>query len=276
MAYRPESIKEAVEIMGNEECTVFAGGTDLMVKKRLWSGTENNFKTPVVFISDIKDIRKIEKEDRFLKIGAACTCSDIIESQIVPEIMKDVIRNMASPAVRNTATLGGNICNSSPAGDSLPYLYAVEARLVLESTRGKREVEINNFIKGPGKNAIEKDEILTEVKIPLEDFEIKTYRKVGTRKSTSLSKLSFIGLVKMKDKRLSDIRLAFGAVGPVVVRDKGIEQMTANGEADIAEIIKMYSRIITPIDDQRSTASYRKEAALKLLSDFLSRVKTGR
>lgn len=272
-AYSPANLKEALDIKRNEQCIVFAGGTDLMVKNKHWTIAEAEKVKNVIFVSDLKELKEIKIEKGNLSIGASCTLSQIIENQLVPEFLKGVLCEMASPAIRNTATIGGNICNSSPAGDSIPYLYAVDAMLLLENSMGERKIPMGDFIVAPGKNILDYHEILTKIILPLEDFDIKEYRKVGTRKSTALSKLSFTGLARAREGKLLDIRLAFGAVGPTVIRSRAAEieiiKMYCSSSLNISSIRAMYEDLIKPIDDQRSTAFYRFEACMKLLEDFI-------
>lgn len=275
-AYRANSLTEALEIINKEDCLLFSGGTDLMVKNKQWSGVEPSFNKNVVFIGHLQELKKIQINGEFLTIGAACTCTDIAESFIVPEYFKEVFLLMASPAIRNIATIGGNICNSSPAGDSLPLLYALDAELVINSLYGTKTVPISEFILGPGKNRLKSNEILSDIKIKLSNFNNIFYKKVGTRRSTALSKISFIGLAKVNDKNIEDIRIAFGAVAPTTIRSRDIEKKIINMMPEIKEvhdikaIKQMYSELINPISDQRSTADYRKKTALRLLEKFLS------
>lgn len=276
-AFKPQNITDALKILDDKECRVFAGGTDLMVKKRAWYGTENNFKEPVLFISDIDELRTIKKEDGFIKIGAACKLSEIKNSEIIPGILKDVVSKMASPQVRNAATIGGNICNSSPAGDTLPLLYALDAVLLIESIKGKKEVRIQDFITGPSKNILQKNEILTEIKFKDLDFNIIAYKKTAGRNSNALSKVSFVGLAKTYGSEICDLRISFGAVGPTAERCRGFEESIIkmkkyNGKLDIEKIMEMYENIIKSIDDQRSTADYRKDVSLRLLKNFLEEI----
>lgn len=272
-AYRPLKLKEALELAAREKCILFAGGTDLMVRKKRWSGLEPGFENPVVFVSDIIELKQTVVSNDFLEIGSACTCASIAENSRVPEYIRKVILEMASPGIRNIATMGGNICNSSPAGDTLPMLYALDAILELEELSGRRELNVTEFITGPGKNLLRHGEILTKVKIPLKQFAHTFYRKVATRRSTALSKLSFVGLSEIREDKLVDIRLAFGAAAPTVVRSRGLEEeiinMSSHNILDVDWIIKEYSKLIKPIDDQRSTALYRKKVSLKLLREFL-------
>lgn len=272
-AYRPETLKEAVDLIKEKDFLLISGGTDLMVKRKRCSGVEPLFDKPVVFIKDLAELKNITFKEGILTIGSACTCSEIANSSLVPDYLKKVVLSMASPGIRNMATIGGNICNSSPVGDTLPALYALEASLVLESFRGIREIPINKFIVGPGRNIKEKDEILKEIKLNIKDFNKILHRKVGTRNSIALAKLSFMGLSKVVDGKIKDIRLAFGAVGPTIINSKELEREIIKkgviNKEDIEEIKEKYSKIIKPIDDQRSKAKYRKGVCLNLLGYYL-------
>jgi xanthine dehydrogenase FAD-binding subunit len=275
-SYKPKTLQEALEILEFEDCTVFAGGTDLMVKKKQWAGLEPSFDKPVMFISEIKELTALYRDDKYIFIGAACTLSLLIDSEIIPSFYKDVFVEMASPSIRSTATLGGNICNASPAADSLPLLYALDAILLIENSCRKMEVPIDEFITGPGRNILKTGELITAIKIPIKEFTVAAYRKVGARKSTALSKLSFVGLANIDHEGLHDIRLSFGAVAPTLVRNRGIEEeivsMYSSGFIDMYEINKYYGVLIKPIDDQRSTAEYRKSVCLRLLADFIKNI----
>lgn len=244
-----------------------------MVRKKRWSGLVPCFDKPVMFVSDLQELREIKEDKMFVSLGAACSLTSLIESSVVPDYCKQAFLQMASPGIRNMATLGGNICNCSPAGDSLPVLYAMDAVLTIESSCRKRELPIEDFITGPGKNILKPGELLTAIKLPQKEFNTHAYKKVGTRSSTSLSKLSFAALADVQKGVLKDIRIAFGAVAPTIVRNRDIEQdiisKRAKGILDIPEIIGDYRAFIKPIDDQRSTAFYRKHACLRLLEDFM-------
>ncbi|MFA9397894.1 MAG: xanthine dehydrogenase family protein subunit M, partial [Clostridiaceae bacterium] len=231
-AIRPKNLEEALAIINKERCIIFSGGTDLMVRRRRWSGIEPDFDKKVVFISQIKELLDIKKQvkenSEYLIIGGACTCTQIEENSLVPNYIKKVFQDMASPAIRNIATIGGNICNSSPAGDSLPLLYALEAELILSSADGDRKISIEDFILSPGKNIKKENEILKQIKIPLKDYKIKYYKKVGTRKSIALSKVSFVALALYEDEKLYDVRITLGSVAPRIVKNKSIENKIVN------------------------------------------------
>lgn len=272
--FMPQSLKEALRIRKEEKAIPFAGGTDLMVKRGRLRGLAPYFEKPVLFLHRVKELMGVKFEEGRVRIGALSTLSEILENRDIPLILKYAIAEIASPAIRNLATIGGNICNASPAGDTLPPLYVMNARVVLSSFTSEREMKIMDFIKGPGSTDLKEEELLKEIIIPVEFFNIVFYRKVGTRKANSLSKVSFAGVARLDDGIIKDIRISFGAVAPTPLRAPEIEEEIIGKNkvkiiAKIPDILEKYARIIRPIDDQRSTARYRKTISLKILEYFL-------
>lgn len=275
--FSPRSLAEALQIRNMQRVIPYAGGTDLMVRRRNWSGMLPAFDQPVLLLGGIHELKTVQFTDHVLNIGAAATLTTLLEHPAVPTLLKHVVILMSSPAIRNSATLGGNICNASPAADTVPYLYAADATVLLQSQSGSREMPIQAFILGPGRTALAEDELLTAIRIPLADFGHTDYRKVGTRKANALSKLSFIGLASIRSQHITDIRIAFGAVAPTVVRSFEIEASlhnlpTASLPQEVSGIMDRYATLIRPIDDQRSNAVYRKTVALGLLRNFLNQI----
>jgi CO/xanthine dehydrogenase FAD-binding subunit len=273
-SFRPLNLTEALEIRSRENTTVFAGGSDLMVRHRVWSGVIPNFPQPLLFIGHLPELQNIRIENNLLKIGAACTLEQILRDPKIPEYLKLPVSQMASPAIRNLATLGGNICNASPAGDTLPMLYALDAQLILKSKNKTTAVNVKDFITGPGQNILQGDEIAVEIVIPLADYNQFYYRKVGSRKANCISKLSFFGLAKMEAGQVQAVRIAFGAVAPTVVRSTEAESLLEgvrkpHFSALLPELAGAYTPLINPIDDVRSTKKYRRTVSLRLLEHFL-------
>ena len=272
--YLPESLKEALEVISREETIILSGGTDLMVRRKRPSGLIPRFDKNTIFVANLAELKKIYTLRNYLHIGAACTFSEISNYELIPDYFKIVIKDIASPAIRNVATIGGNICNASPAADILPLLYALEAELVVGSLKGDRIIFIEDFIVAPGRNVLGSDEILKEIRIPIVNFNEYYYKKVGTRKATAISKLSFIGFINVEEDVIKDVRIAFGAVAPTIVKSKKMENeligKNINNLDEISEeLIEDYSDLINPIDDQRSNKNYRKQVAVNLLKDFL-------
>lgn len=275
--YCPKSLAEALEIRKEAVVTPFAGGTDLMVKHQAISGALPDFPKDILFIGDLNELQGIEITEKDFRIGAGVKLSALLEEKQIPDYMIKPIQGMASPSIRNLGTIGGNICNASPAGDTLPLLYALDAMLELASTRGVRWLKISEFIKGPGKTDIEVDEILTQILIPKLGEYKYGYRKIGVRKANAISKLSVFCLAEIEQSTIKDIRIALGSLGPIVIRSREIEEEIVGLEieklsGEIDDIVEAYGKIMTPISDVRSTMDYRRDVALGVLSEIIGKL----
>ncbi|MFJ8265604.1 FAD binding domain-containing protein [Peribacillus asahii] len=275
-AYRFERLDETLSQLNREDCAIIAGGTDVMVLHKSRRGVPPKIPKPIVFINHLSELKQVYQHHKDLHLGACCTYSELLENPLIPFALKNAIKTIAAPAIRNRGTLGGNICNASPAGDMLPLLYVYNAKLLLRSVNGDRMVAISDFIQGPRRVQRFHNEIVTEIILPsvLEDSYV-VFEKVGNRNADAIAKVSFAGFVRISKDRIDDIRFAFGAVGPTMVRSIDIEKKLVGktiplADADIAAIVAAFDKIIRPIDDQRSTAAYRKTVALQLLRYFLS------
>ena len=273
--YSPNTFEQALKILNEKDVIIYSGGTDLMVKNKNVASLLPKFTKDLLYIGDLNELKEIREEGNTIKIGAACTLSSLLRVESIPEVLKEAIRNIASPAIRNIGTIGGNICNASPAGDTLPILYALEAKLKLSSINSSREVNINDFILGPGKIILKNNEILESILIEKVNFNKVYYQKVGARKASAISKISFVALAEVIEEKIIDIRIAIGSVGPKIVRVKTAEDILIGRELKdieniISEITKIYSENVNPISDQRSTAIYRKTVALRLIQYFLN------
>jgi len=274
----PKTYKEALTLLRNEKYDIIAGGTDLMVKNKSTSGLLPKFKNNLLFISQLKKLNYIKQRDKYIHIGSTTSLENIMKSNIVHELLIDAISKMASLAIRNTGTLGGNIGNASPAGDTLPILYILDAIIVVENIEGKININVDKFILGPSKIALDSNQLIKEILIEKKQFDYMTFVKVGGRKADAISKLSFTGVCNVKNNIISEFRVAFGAVGPTIIRKKEIErQICGLTIKQIKEkknwILSTYGQFIKPIDDQRSNAKYRKECSLNLLEDFINNIK---
>ncbi|MHC1787159.1 MAG: xanthine dehydrogenase family protein subunit M [Christensenellales bacterium] len=269
-AYRPRMLAEALALRSGQGTLVLAGGTDLMAN----AGRLQAYGRPVLCVSHLEELRQIRREGDALLIGAACTLCELLESPLTPAYMKPPLAGMASPAIRNMATIGGNLCHASPAGDALPMLYALDAVLHLQSERDGQWVPVQDFVLGPGRTLLREDQLLCQIRVPLEAAWRCSYRKVGLRQANSLSKLSFYALSRKRAGHLRDLRLAFGAVAPTVVRSREAElEILAGAGAPDAALIERacarYGGLIQPIDDVRSSRTYRGTVALRLLTQYL-------
>jgi len=272
--YRPEDLSEALQIRSQQATIPFAGGTDLMVQRARRAGLIPDFDKPALFLGHLTELQQLYRQKGKIHIGAGVTLNALLDSVFIPPILKEIVIRMASHPTRNLATIGGNICNASPAGDTLPYLVGVDVILILQNIKGIRDIPVTEFITGPGETSLQPDELLTEIVIPDKKYSLSYYKKVGTRRGMSLAKMSFLGLTDFDSGRVQDIRIAFGAVAPQVVRSAEIEKRiigkTSEGVRSIkSDIAKEYDRLLQPIDDARSSRNYRRKVSLRLLNAFL-------
>ena len=200
-----------------------------------------------------------------LVIGALATYSELIASPLVRRrlpILAEASRWVGSPQIQNRGTLGGNVANASPAGDTLPVLAVAEATVVLRSVGGERRVPFASFYTGYRQTAMRPDELIVAIEVPPVEGR-QWFRKVGTRAAQAISK------VVMAAVRAPRPRIALGSVAPTVVRAPRTEAVLAGG-GTLEEAQAALMDEIQPIDDLRSTAAYRRRVSANLLAQFWS------
>jgi xanthine dehydrogenase small subunit len=259
----PSGVREALRMLDGERAlTPMAGCTDLYVALNFGTLKETDFLN----LWQLDDLRRIEVRGVVLSIGALCTYTDIINSRAVRSRVPMLVaasREVGGPQIQNRGTIGGNVANASPAGDTLPILAATDAMVLLKSVRGDRRVPFGEFYTGYRRSVRQPDELIAAVEIPAVKGR-QWFRKVGTRAAQAISKVVMAGV---DPGRGQAPRIAIGSVAPTVVRLPSTEASLASG-ASIDEARRVLVDEIAPIDDVRSTAEYRRRVAANLLTDF--------
>ncbi len=260
----PDTLEKALALLA-QGARPIAGGTDFMLEPR----ADGDF----FFLDQLDILREISECSEGVWIGASCTFAAIMEDARVPEALRTAVSSIASPAIRNMGTLGGNIKNASPAGDTLPVLYALDAVLALQSLSGMRNLSIQDAITGVKKTSIRPDELIIGVLVP-SFIGTQQFHKVGARLAQAISKCSLAAFLRVENDRIQDFRAAFGAVGSMVVRSRDLEEMLVALPLEIARervpsIIGAYGALIAPVDNARSTAAYRHKVCMNILESFL-------
>ncbi len=273
----PKNVSEALNYLYDGDYKVIAGGTDLMIQKRNTAELPPNFNSNILYAFNLEELKYVIKEKHQLRIGSMTSLETLLHHPDVPQLLKDVIMEMASPGIRNMATLAGNIANASPAGDSLVVLYLMDAIVVLSSIYQNRYLPIEKIITGPRKTVIQSNELIKEIIIPNHVVTQTSWVKVGGRQADAISKVSFAGAITIEDDRVVDLRIALGAIYKNVVRDRNIEKLyrqetIAHLKDEVQNVLSHYKDIISPIDDQRSTKDYRFKVALNLIEDFINKL----
>lgn len=273
----PKNLQEALNYLYTSDYHVIAGGTDLMIQKRNTADLPPLFNANMIYLFNLEELKYVIKEETQVRIGSMTSLETLLHHDDVPQLLKDVIKEMASPGIRNMATLAGNIANASPAGDSLVPLYLMNALVVLSSVNQNRYLPIEKVIIGPRKTVIQNYELIKEIVIPINPFTKTSWVKVGGRQADAISKVSFAGAVTIENDRVIDFRIALGAVYMTVIRNRPIEKMYRNMSLDsfkklIPNILTQYQELIKPIDDQRSNKIYRQQVTLNLIKDFIEKI----
>jgi xanthine dehydrogenase FAD-binding subunit len=285
---RPATLEDALVSRRDLHARPLAGATDLFVRYRAATGTLPTVgDQPLLYLGHLPELTSVTVQGAELRIGAVAVYTDIENEPATPELLRRAIRELAAPALRNVGTVGGNIANASPAADAVCALYALHAEVELATVAGTRRVPVADLITGPGSTAMEKDELITAVFVPLSTDStaraICYYRKVGTRRANALSKIAFAAQGSVQGDRLVDLGVAIGAVGPVVVQSRALESLAVG--CDIGQyrelqqrserpggyLTEQYMALISPISDQRSTDSYRRRVTENLLVDLFDR-----
>ncbi len=266
--FRVESLDEAIFLMRkNGQTKILAGGTDLIPKMKRY---EISPKT-VIDIKRIPDLHKFKcNGDGSLSIGPLVTFSDILDDPVIKRsyfILYQSAKVLGTAQTRNRATIGGNICNGSPAGDSIPPLICLNAQLRLINQEGERWIPVEHFFEGPQKTCARSDELLSEIKIPpLRPNTFGVYLKLGARKALEIAIISIgVSITFSKEvKIVDDIRISLGSVAPTPIRCRQAENILKGREITEGIIEKASLEVqknINPISDLRGTSEYRYEMA---------------
>jgi CO/xanthine dehydrogenase FAD-binding subunit len=246
-----------------------AGGTDLMVAL---TGELGEAPAAIVDLWHVDALRGISVDGDHLVLGALTTYTEVRRSALCHEhlpILVQAAATIGAAQIQNRGTLGGNIANASPAGDTLPVFLAADASFVLGSAAGEREVPAAEFWTAYRQTALRPDELLLRIRVPLRAGREMRFRKVGTRRAQAISKVVMaLSRRHHHDDTWRDVRVALGSVAPVPIRAARTEAVLEGGAptpelADLAA--ETLAAELVPIDDVRSTAEYRRVVAARLL-----------
>ena len=273
---RPSTVTQAVaEYARDPEALPLAGGTDVMVA---WNSGLLNGRS-ILDLSAVPGWSSIRRRDGALRIGALCTHSAIRDDAGVRrhfQLLAQACSMVGSVQIQNRGTLGGNIANASPAGDTLPVLAVYEARVRTVSSSGPRELALLDVFAGVKKTRLLPSELIESVDLPFPAVRPSRdlWRKVGPRSAQAISKLMAAGLLWLeRDGRVRELRFALGSMAPTVRRLTAAEAFLAGKKPSrdvVREACRLLEKDVSPIDDFRSTAEYRLRVAQNLLADLLA------
>ena len=271
MYFRPNSLQDALNVLAETRATVLAGGTDVFpaLGDRPLSG-------PVLDISGLAEIRGIRFTSDHIVFGARTTWTEVIASPLPRGFdgLKAAAREVGSVQIQNAATMAGNLCNASPAADGVAALLALDAELILSSRGSSRTLPLSEFILGNRKTARRPDELLTSIRVPRRvENAISTFLKLGARRYLVISIVMVAAnLVVDSTGRINEALVCVGSCSAAALRLTELERALVGKPArpDLRDILKAsHLAKLSPIDDVRATAEYRRDAALTLVGRAL-------
>jgi len=273
MCYIPKTLKEALEIKAEHDVIILAGGSDLMVSNKRTLGLTPKFDKPVMIVRNLPELKKIYiNEKGECCIGSGCTSAQIAENTMCPWHLRQAASRMGAVALRNSATIGGNIANASPKGDTPGPLYLLDARVKLSSVSGEREVLVSDFIVKFRTIDLRPDEMITEVIVPFseDDFDYIFWHKVGTRKANAISKITLSQAIKFNaNGTVKDYRVSATATGAKTNRSRDVENILIGNKITpslIEDVINGFDNVISP----RAMPEFRREATRRMIRRFLT------
>lgn len=271
MFLRPGTLDEALAALAETRATVLSGGTDLFPALSF-----GPLRGTVVDISAIAELRGIRFTDGYIEIGGRTTWSEIVSTSLPRGFdgLKAAAREIGAVQIQNQATVAGNICNASPAADGVAALMALDADVTLASRGALRMVALRDFVLGNRKTALQPDELLTSIRIPrrLENA-ASTFLKLGARRYLVISIVMVAAnLVVDYEGRIREALICVGSCSPKALRLLELERAVVGQplKADISKLVtREHLSPLTPMDDVRATAAYRRDAAETLVKRAL-------
>jgi len=274
--FRPKDLREALEALA-EGGRPLAGGTDLVVDLKEGKAQPEL----VVDISRLEELRFMDASDGLVRLGPLLTHREIATSRLLREEALPLAlasAQVGSPQIRNVGTLGGNICNASPAADTLPALMVLEAELVLEGLRGRRTVPFPRFFLGPYRTVLEPGELLVEVRFRGLRGWKGGFWKVGRRRAFVQSRINLALALRLEDGLIQEARISVGSSTPVPVRMSGAEEVL-KGKVPEEDVLKEAARqareAVAQASGSRPSAAYKLPAVEGLLWRALQEVVHG-
>lgn len=276
----PTQLENAVRVLADGDVTILCGGTDLALR----AGTDHRpYARTLMNIRRIKSMSGITSVDGQVRIGALTTVTEIMENDLIRTsvpVLAETADCFASDQIRNIASIGGNICNASPAGDMIIPLMVLDASVELvswkDSTVSTRLVPMDGFFTGPGRTMKQDNELLTAVVFNMPDGAFTAYfNKSGPRPALEIAAVSLAIGGELKDNRLCNVRAALGAAGPTPLRARKLEAYLEGKPLDTAAVKKAADLAVEdarPIDDIRASIWYRNHLTRVYAEELLHRV----
>lgn len=275
----PESVTEALDLLAAYDggARVIAGGTDLVLELERNPGQVR----ALVDISRLRRLQQIEYDEKTerITIAAGVSFSQILRSPLLaraaPHLL-EAAETIAGWQIRNVATLCGNVVNASPAADAVPPLYTLEAAVHVASAEQERIVPIEAFVRGVRCVDLQQGEMVTAISFPRPAADWRnSFRKVGLRRSMAIAVVGVAMMILVREHKIADVRIALGSVAPTVVRASEAEEALCGlspEDALVSDAARQVQAAVSPIDDFRASAAYRRQVTSRLVAEQLQQL----
>ena len=266
--YEAKDVKDAIKKLSeNENSEIISGGTDVLIRVR--EGKDAGMG--LVSIHNINELKGVKLEgDGTIVIGAGTSFHDITYNEIIKKYIPslgEAVNTVGGPQIRETGTIGGNICNGATSADSASTMTALEADIILEGPNGERTVNIKDFYTGPGKTVRDRCEVCKCFKIKKENYEnyYGYYFKYGKRKSLEIATLGCSVLVRLNNAKdaIDDVKIAYGVASPTPSRAKSAEEYAKGKKLDDNTLLDTFSEMalsdMKPRDSWRASKEFREQ-----------------
>jgi CO/xanthine dehydrogenase FAD-binding subunit len=274
---QPTRLDEALDLAARYQPRILAGGTDVMV------GAGVDLQGPILDITRIAEIKGIAIGADAITIGAGVTWTELVQADLPNGFagLRAAAREVGSVQIQNRATIAGNLCNASPAADGVPPLLTLDAELELRSSRAKRSVALKDFITGNRRTRLEPGELVTAIRVPRALAEGRSsFVKLGSRRYLVISIVSAAALLRTNPIGVIEVaRIAVGACSAVPMRLPSVEAVLVGQNLSaqlVARIDAQHVSELSPIDDVRATADYRRDAAVQVVRQAILECIAGR
>lgn len=265
--YNPKSVQELVDTLsGLQSYALLAGGTDLLVKMK--EKLLRPMPEAIVDMNRIAGLQEIEEREGGLYIGALVSHNTAAESSLIKNkagIIAEAASQVGSPQIRNMGTIVGNICNASPAADTVPALLVLDGIAEVVGHGGKQDIPLTDLFLGPGRTSLAAGQFISQIKIrQIQTGEGASFLKIGKRKALAIAVINCAVWLKIAQGNIEAVRIAMGSVAPTSIRLYAVEQWLVGKPANeqvFAQAGLMAAQMLKPIDDVRSTARYRTGVA---------------
>jgi CO/xanthine dehydrogenase FAD-binding subunit len=275
--FQPSKLKELMRLLARfgDKGKIIAGGTDLVLQLK-----SREIPSPqyIFDIENIDELNYIKDEREVIRIGAILKHYKLQSSSVIDEklpLLKEAIDQLGTPQIRNVGTIGGNLCNASPAADASLPLMVLGAQLKIVSTGGERKIPIEKFFKSVKKTTLKNSELLTEILIPRQTNEYGgAFMKIGRRNGHDISLVNGAVMLKLSNGRIEDLCIALGSVGPTPMRALKTETFLKGkeySEENVRKASAISSSEIRPISDVRASAEYRRQVVESLVEIAIQR-----